>query len=360
MGSVFNGKMLSLSIFGESHGKAIGMVLDGFPAGMKIHTEDLKFHLQRRKPNNSDYSTKRKEEDDFEILSGIKNDITEGSPICIIIKNKDAKSNDYDSTVFRPSHADYTGYVRYKGFNDTAGGGHFSGRLTAPMVLAGSLCRQFLNEKHNIDIYSHIKSIGNIIDKNIDIDNINIESLYCNFPVCDENIKTKMQDIIKQTAENGDSIGGKIECIINGAISGIGSPIMQSVESRIASLLFCIPAVKGVEFGKGFGLCEMTGKNANDEIYCEKGKYYTKTNNNGGILGGITNGMPIIFTAGIKPTPSIAISQKTADKSGNNIDYKINGRHDACIVPRAVPVIESMAAIAMLDLYLEAFGYVNN
>ena len=357
MGSVFCGN-IKLSVFGESHGKAIGMVLDGFPAGMKIDLELLSNQLKRRSPNRSAYSTKRTEADSPEILSGVLGGVTEGSPICMQILNSDTRSKDYNSEIFRPSHADYTGFVRYKGFNDTAGGGHFSGRLTAPIVMAGTLCRQYLSEKFDVKIYSHIRSIGNIFDTIFDLDNIKDLSSK-QLPVNEENAKKQMQNLIEETAKNGDSIGGSVECIATGIKAGLGSPMIDGVESKLSSLIFAVPAVKGLEFGKGFELCKMAGSTANDSIKAEDGKFYTRTNNNGGVLGGITNGMPLTFTVAIKPTPSIALPQQTANKNGENIDYEIAGRHDSCIVPRVVPVIESVAAIVLLDLYLEAYGYEN-
>jgi chorismate synthase len=355
MGSVFCGN-INLSVFGESHGKAIGCVLDGFPAGMKIDEDFLKVQLKRRAPKSEVYSTKRSEADEYEILSGVKNGFTEGSPICFIIKNTDARSESYDSGVFRPSHADYTADVRYNGFNDASGGGHFSGRLTAPIVIAGTLCRQFLNEKYGVKIYSRIKSIGKIADNDISQNDIkDLSGL--DFPVCGEKAKKEMLAEIAAAAACGDSVGGSIECFASGVKAGLGSPMMRGVESRISSLLFAVPAVKGVEFGKGFKLCEMRGSEANDPIRAENGKFCTLSNNNGGIIGGITNGMPLVFTAAIKPTPSIALPQQTANKEGMNLQYQIKGRHDPCIVPRAVPVIESVAAVVLLDLYTEACGY---
>lgn len=362
MGSIFCGN-IKVSLFGESHGSAIGAVIDGFPAGVKIDKEYIESQLIRRRPKAAAYSTKRAEQDSPQFLSGVSGGVTTGSPICVQLINHDAVSADYDRDVFRPSHADYTGYVRYKGFNDSRGGGHFSGRLTAPLVIAGSLCRSYIKEKYNTGIFSHIKSIGGIEDipfsfseKNKIINDFNFSGL----EVFDKNAEKRMTELIENTAKQGDSLGGVIECCITGAHEGLGSPFMQGIESRLASLLFSIPAVKGVEFGKGFEICKMTGSQANDAIRAEGGRFYTLTNNNGGILGGISNGMPILFSVGIKPTASIAVKQPTATISGENIEHTIRGRHDACIVPRALPVVESAAAIIMLDLYLEKYGYANN
>lgn len=361
MGSVFCGN-LKISVFGESHGEAIGMVLDGFPPGMKIDTEFLLGEIARRRPKQADYSTKRKESDMPQILSGVLNGVTEGSPICMVIKNTDMKKSDYNTDVFRPSHADYTGFLRYKGFNDASGGGHFSGRLTAPYVLAGALCRQYLKQKFGVNIYSHIKNIGGVYDKPFDtVSGVCAydEILSGSLPVSDKNAEALMLNLINKTAKNRDSVGGSIECMVTGVKAGLGSPAAGGVESRLAPLLFAVPAVKGVEFGVGFGFAELTGSGANDVMEGRDGKIYTKTNNNGGILGGITNGMPLCFTVCIKPTPSIGQPQGTVNKYGENTLITVNGRHDPCIVPRAVPVIESVAAIALLDIYLEAYGYGN-
>lgn len=360
MGSVYKGN-INISVFGESHGSAIGVVIDNFPSGMKIDEDLLLFHLKRRAPSGAVYSTKRNEKDGFRILSGVKNGITEGTPICVVIENNDAKSSDYGNGIFRPSHADYTGFVRYKGFNDFSGGGHFSGRLTAPLVIAGTLCRQLLSQKHGVNLYSKINSIANIFDKEQELSEEKLKLLQDDiFAVFDQKSKADMLKEIENAANEGDSVGGSIRCYALGVKAGLGSPMMCGVESKLSSLLFSVPAVKGVEFGKGFDLAKMRGSTANDPIYAENGSFLTLTNNNGGILGGITNGMPVMFTAAIKPTPSIAIAQKTADSEGNNIDYNIKGRHDPCIVPRACVVIESVTAIGLLDLYLEATGYENN
>lgn len=361
MGSIYNGN-IKLSVFGESHGKAIGVVIDGFPAGMKIDYEFLNAQCMRRKPKNMPYSTKRAEDDSPEIVSGVKNDVTTGSPICMQIFNKDAHPSDY-ANVFRPSHADYTAYARYNGFNDLSGGGHLSGRLTAAMVMAGALCAQYIGENYGARIFSHIKSIGAILDKPFEFTDDNNLANSFDFSVLevfDQDAGKRMLEAIENAAKEGDSVGGSIECCALGVEAGLGSPIFGGIESRLASLLFAVPAVKGVEFGKGFEMCGMKGSEANDLIKSENGRFYTLTNNNGGILGGISNGMPVLFTVGIKPTPSIAKPQQTAAKNGENIKYTIKGRHDPCIVPRAVPVVESAAAVALLDLYLEKYGYAGN
>lgn len=369
------GKNLKISIFGESHGLGVGIVIDGLESGFEIDLDKLKEQMDRRKPGKNKLSTSRKEDDIPDIVSGFFEGKTTGTPLCAFIKNKDRKSTDYTQIMnnFRPGHADYTGFVRYNGFNDYRGGGHFSGRLTAPIVFAGAICRQIL-EKKGIKIISHIKSIKNINDLNFDYTNIDKEIIKrltkSEFPLIDKGLEEIMKQEILKAKENLDSVGGKIECAVLGLNAGIGSPMFESVESVISSMMFSIPAVKGIEFGEGFKISEMYGSEANDEMFVDDEKNIKSyTNNNGGIIGGITNGMPLIFTVAIKPTPSIAKSQKTVDitnirnksienntdiKNDNmdikNTEIKITGRHDPCIVQRAVSVIESATAIAILDM----------
>ncbi len=359
------GKNLKISVFGESHGSEIGVVIDGLEPGFEIDLEEVERQMDRRKPGKNRLSTARKEDDKANIVSGFFEGKTAGTPLCANIKNKDRKSADYTQIRdnFRPGHADYTGFVRYKGFNDYRGGGHFSGRLTAPIVFAGAICRQIL-EKKGIKIVSHIKSIRNIEDRSFDYTDIDknlIERLsYSDFPLIDESLEDSMKNEILKARENLDSVGGKIECAVVGIDAGIGSPIFDSVESVISSMMFSIPAVKGIEFGEGFDISRMYGSEANDEMYVDnEGKILSYTNNNGGVIGGITNGMPIVFTVAIKPTPSISSKQRTVNvadlrsyENGDvkNTEIEVNGRHDPCIVQRAVSVIESAAAIAVLDM----------
>ena len=359
------GKNLKISIFGESHGAEIGVVIDGLEPGFEIDLEEVERQMDRRKPGKNKMSTARKEDDKANIVSGFFEGKTTGTPLCANIKNKDRKSADYTQIRdnFRPGHADYTGFMRYKGFNDYRGGGHFSGRLTAPIVFAGAICRQIL-EKKGIKIVSHIKSIRNIEDRSFDhtdIDKNLIEKLsYSNFPLIDGHLEDSMKDEILKARENLDSVGGRIECAVVGIDAGIGSPIFDSVESVISSMMFSIPAVKGIEFGEGFDISRLYGSESNDEMYVDnEGKILSYTNNNGGVIGGITNGMPIVFTVAIKPTPSISSKQRTVNvadlrsyENGDikNTEIEVNGRHDPCIVQRAVSVIESAAAIAVLDM----------
>lgn len=358
------GKNIKISLFGESHGEAIGVVIDGLPAGLELDFDFIKREMSRRAPGRSRVSTPRKETDEIKILSGFFNGRTTGTPLCSIILNENKNSRDYDKikNILRPGHADYTGFIKYRGFNDYRGGGHFSGRLTAPLVFVGAIAKTVLKKK-GIIIGSHIKSIKDIEDSSFDYCNIDketVEALYNKeFAVLNDDVAQKMKDAILEAKEKGDSLGGIIEAAIINIEAGVGSPFFDSVESKLSQLLFSIPAVKGVEFGEGFNITKMTGSEANDEFIIEKGKIKTKKNNNGGILGGITNGMPIVFRVAIKPTPSILKEQDTVDIGlMQNVKLKVEGRHDACIVPRAVPVVEAVAAIGILDLLIEKDGYL--
>ncbi len=350
------GSKIKISIFGESHGNAIGINIDGLPSGLELNLEDIAYEMRRRAPGKSPLSTARSEDDIPEILSGYFNGITTGTPLCAIIRNTNTRSKDYSllKDVMRPGHADYSGNIRYKGFNDYRGGGHFSGRITAPLVFAGAICKQILKEK-GIIVAAHIKSIKDVKDKSFldsSLDLNYLDSLKSfELPLIDKSIEENMRKEILEAKEDMDSVGGTIECGVFGISAGVGNPFFDSVESTLAHLLFSVPAVKGVEFGRGFELTSMMGSEANDEIYYEDGEVKTKTNNNGGILGGITNGMPIIFTTAIKPTSSIGKAQNTINiSSKENTILKVEGRHDPCIVQRAVPVIEAVTAIAMVEL----------
>lgn len=349
------GENIKYSIFGESHGEAIGIVIDGLPSGVDIDLHLIRKEMKRRAPGINEFSTTRKELDQFEILSGYFNGYTTGAPLSMIIYNKNQRSSDYerDKVFIRPSHVDYTAYLKYNGFNDYRGGGHFSGRLTAPLVFAGAIAKQII-EKKGIKVGSHIYSIGNILDKpfeELDLNEQIIDKLSnTQFPVIDRLKSENMKNLILNVKEDGDSIGGIVECVILNLPPGLGSPFFDSLESKLAHILFSIPAVKGVEFGAGFKISYMKGSEANDEFYIEDDKIKTVTNNNGGILGGISNGMPIIFRVAFKPTPSIAKTQNTVDiNSKKNTTIEIQGRHDPCIVQRAIPVVEAVAAMVALD-----------
>lgn len=350
------GSKIKLSIFGESHGNAIGITIDGLPAGFSIDMDKIMMEMSRRAPGKSSLSTPRKESDIPEILSGYFEGKTTGTPLCAIIRNSNTKSKDYSKLkdVMRPGHADYTGAARYKGFNDYRGGGHFSGRITAPLVFAGAICKQILEVK-GIIVSAHINSIGKIKDCSFlesDISDELLNSFKENeLPLINTKLEDEMRQEILSTRSSGDSIGGTIECAILGVSPGIGDPFFDSVESTLAHLMFSVPAVKGIEFGKGFDISKMRGSEANDEYYLENGNIKTKTNNNGGILGGITNGMPIIFNVAIKPTASIFKEQNAVNiVTMEETTLCIEGRHDPCIVQRALPVIEAVAAIGITEL----------
>ncbi|MCR4925201.1 MAG: chorismate synthase [Clostridiales bacterium] len=352
------GEKVKISIFGESHGEAIGVTIDGLPAGERINLYELRMQVARRAPGGVIGSTPRSEADNFKILSGMLDDVTTGAPICCVIENHNTRSGDYSGlmTTPRPSHADYTAFVHYEGHNDIRGGGHFSGRLTAPLTIAGAFCRQILSN-NGIDIGAHIYSIGEVRDTPFDMENVDKEQLKDlnteKFCVIDDEAREIMQAEITKAREEGDSIGGIIECAAVGLPVGMGEPMFGGVESRIASILYGIPAVKGVEFGAGFEISKMRGSKANDTMYYDDGKVRTRYNNNGGILGGITNGMPLILRVAIKPTPSIAKEQDTVDlQTKENVRLSIKGRHDSCIAVRAVPVVESAVAVALLDMLL--------
>lgn len=349
------GKQLELSIFGESHGNSIGIVINGLPSGFAIDFDEMNREMQRRAPGNDLFSTTRSEKDLPQIVSGIFKGKTTGTPLCCLIKNQDNHASDYSvmEQVMRPGHGDYPGFIHYHGANDYRGGGHFSGRLTAPLVFCGALCKQILKEK-GIYIGAHIKQIGNVKDCSFSSDLITREILEDltkqAFPLLDPIKAALMQENIFSAKEEGDSVGGIVECAVIGLPAGIGDPFFDSVESTLAHLLFSVPAVKGVEFGMGFEMADKKGSQCNDAYFYEGNQVKTKTNHNGGILGGITNGMPVVFRTVIKPTPSIAKEQATINvKTRENTTISISGRHDPCIVPRALPVIESVCAIGIYE-----------
>ncbi len=348
------GENLKLSVFGQSHGPAIGMTLDGIPAGLPVDLEKLQTFLNRRAPGQNDWSTPRREEDRPEFLGGILDGFTCGAPLAAVIYNKNTRSGDYSNLKDcpRPGHADYTAQIKYGGFQDAAGGGHFSGRLTAPLCIAGGLCKQWLEEM-GITVQARIHTLAGIADAELDPVHPQIDQISSDFPVIDSEAGARMRDAIARAKDNQDSVGGIVECIITNLPTGIGEPMFGGVESKIAGIVYGVPAVKAVEFGAGFSSAFYTGQELNDEYTLKDGKIVTLTNFAGGILGGITNGMPVIFRAAIKPTPSISRPQQSVSLSREKIqELVIKGRHDPCIVPRAVPVIEAAAAIAIYDLIL--------
>lgn len=349
------GENLKLSIFGQSHGAAIGMTLDGIPAGLPVDLEKLQQFLGRRAPGQNDYSTPRREEDRPEFLSGLLNGFTCGAPLAAIIRNTNTRSGDYANLMDcpRPGHADYTAQVKYGGYQDAAGGGHFSGRLTAPLCIAGGLCKQWLEAK-GIRISAHIAAIAGISDTPFDPIQPQLDSVCTDFPVLNPQAGAKMREAVAAARMEQDSVGGIIECAVTGLPAGLGEPMFGGVEGRIAQIVYGIPAVKGVEFGIGFEAANLRGSENNDDFRMEEGKVVTSTNHCGGILGGITSGMPLLFRAAFKPTPSISRPQQSVSLAeGENRELVVKGRHDPCIVPRAVPVVEAAAAIAIFDMLLQ-------
>ena len=354
MSSTF-GNHLKLALFGQSHGPAIGITLDGFPAGMKIDMEALAAQMARRAPGNSAFATPRKEADLPKILSGVFEGRTTGQPLCAIIENTNTRSQDYGERMDlpRPGHGDYTGHVRYYGFEDFRGGGHFSGRLTAPIVFAGALCRQWLEQK-GVKFYGHILRLGGAEDVSLEKQLPGDDFYALPLPVLNAAARDQMAAAITDARSRGDSIGGVMEGMITGVPAGLGAPFFDSVESVLSHLFFAIPAIKGVEFGLGFEAAQYPGSFVNDPLRMEGDKVINETNHAGGILGGITNGMPITFRLAVKPTPSIAQAQKTVSLAkGENAELAVRGRHDPCILPRAVPVMEAMAAIGLMELWKE-------
>ena len=362
MGSTW-GNAIKISVFGESHGTGIGVVIDGFPSGVAYDEAFVLREMERRAPGRNKQSTQRKEPDLPVIQSGIYNGKTTGTPICALIQNLNQRSGDYAELAAqpRPGHADYTGMVRYKSCNDPRGGGHFSGRLTAPLVFAGAMCKLWLKAQ-GVLVGSHIQSIAQIQDMpfdDVDIQPEQLETLRnADYPVNNPRALDAMLAAIEEAREAQDSVGGVIECAAIGLPAGIGSPMLDTVEGRLSSLLFGVPAVKGVEFGAGFAFAALRGSHANDMFYQDGDMVKTETNNNGGINGGITNGMPLMFRVCIKPTPSISSVQQTLNiRTGKVEPLSIHGRHDPCIVTRAAPVVEAACAIALADLLREANGY---
>ena len=350
------GEHIHVSVFGQSHSPAIGVVVDGLPAGERVDMEELGRFLKRRAPGQNATSTPRKEADLPQFLSGLVDDVTCGAPLAALIENTNTRSQDYAQLRDkpRPGHADFTAQVKYGGFQDVAGGGHFSGRLTAPLCIAGGICLQIL-KRRGIEVAAHIASIAGEADRPFDPMGESVETLdalkRAPFPVMDEKAGERMRKAILQAKEEGDSVGGIVECLVTGVPAGLGEPMFGGMENRLAAALFGIPAVKGVEFGAGFGVATMRGSENNDPFTVKDGKLVTETNHAGGILGGITNGMPLVFRLAVKPTPSIAKQQQTVSLSKKQVEeLVVTGRHDPCIVPRAVPVVEAVTALVLTDL----------
>lgn len=352
------GKTLRVGVFGESHGAAIGVTVDGLPAGERIDMDELQTFLDRRRPGKNPLSTARRETDVPEFLSGLRDGVTCGTPLCAVIHNSDQHSADYAELADkpRPSHADYTAWVKWRGQADMRGGGHFSGRLTAPLCVAGGIAGQIL-ARRGVFVGAHLAAVGTEEDETFPLhptDELFRAVAAKPFPTLSDAAGERMQRVILDAREAQDSVGGIIECAAIGLPAGVGEPMFDGVENRLAAALFGIPAVKGVEFGAGFGSARLRGSENNDALRVENGRVVTETNRAGGILGGITNGMPLTLRVGIKPTPSIGQKQKTVSLSRmENTELTVHGRHDPCIAHRAVPVVEAVTACVLLDLLLE-------
>ncbi len=358
--SSYLGKNLRVSLFGQSHSQAIGVCMDGLPAGERVNLEELERFLQRRAPGRDETATPRKEGDKPNILCGLVDGVTCGAPLAAVIENTNTRSQDYTRfrDIPRPGHADYTAQVRYQGFQDAAGGGHFSGRLTAPLCIAGGIALQIL-ARRGIQVAAHIRSIEETEDRPFHASGEPPEVLYqlktAPFPVLDAGAGERMREAILAARREGDSVGGVVECMAVGLPAGVGDPMFGGMESRLAAALFGIPAVKGVEFGAGFQAARMRGSQNNDPFTLTDGKVTPVTNHAGGILGGITSGAPLVFRAAFKPTPSISREQASVSLSrGEGEILAVTGRHDPCIVPRAVPVVEAAAALVLLDALLDS------
>jgi len=354
------GNALSVTIFGESHGAAIGAVIDGLAPGLAVDEDFIHHQLSLRRPAGR-ISTARREADEFQILSGVYEGRTTGSPLCIVIPNADTKSGDYQTEIARPGHADYTAECKYHGYQDARGGGHFSGRVTAALVAAGAILIPALKGK-GITIGTHVARCAGVNDAPFAFDESELKAQLLDlneipFAVLDASAGEQMRAAIDAARADGDSVGGVLETAIVGLPAGIGEPWFDSVESLLSHALFSIPAVKGVEFGDGFALADRKGSEANDAFVVEDGLVSTKTNHNGGINGGIANGMPVVFRCAIKPTPTIAKLQETIDmKKKTNVEYGGRGRHDPCIVHRARVVVDSVAALVVADLLTQRYG----
>jgi chorismate synthase len=359
VGSLIGERFACMS-FGESHGKCVGMVVDGCPAGLQLDEADIQSLLDLRKPGETVITTQRKEEDKVEILSGVFNGFTTGAPICMLIWNREHDSRSYESivTIPRPGHSDYPAMVKYAGFSDYRGGGRFSGRLTATFVMAGAIAKKLLYHTLGIETIAYTVQIGRIRANDVDLEDAR-RNRYTNDTRCpDLEAARQMREAILRTRKEGDSLGGVIECICTGLPVGLGEPIFSSLEADISKAVFSIPAVKAVEFGSGFLGSEKKGSQNNDSFIIKNGKIVTKTNNAGGILGGLSNGMPIRMRIGFKPASSISLTQRTLDISTlSEVDLNVSGRHDPCVVPRAPPVVESIVSVIIVDHALRS-GFI--
>jgi chorismate synthase len=350
------GTLFSLTVFGESHGRCVGVVVDGCPAGLPLSEADVQKDLDRRRAGNTAASTSRKEEDRVEILSGVLNGFTTGAPVCMLVWNREADDSDYKKmkSKLRPGHADYTARIKYGGFNDWRGGGMFSGRLTAAFVMAGAVARKLL-DTIGVEVLAHTVAIGGITAKTAGITEIKKKAVKDSLFCADARAAGKMEALIEKVKREGDSLGGVIEGVAVNVPAGLGEPLFDTLDGDLAKALFAIPAVKGVEFGSGFSAASKKGSENNDPFVLKNNKIATSTNNAGGILGGLSSGMPLVVRVAVKPTASIAAEQKTVDIDAmKETTIKVGGRHDACIVPRAVPVVEAMMAVTLCDFAMRA------
>lgn len=352
------GSRIKVQIFGQSHSKAIGAVIDGLPSGIKPDMEKICRFMQRRAPGGSEITTKRHEKDEVQIVSGIVDGYTVGAPICAVINNTDIRSSDYAQLrdIPRPGHSDYSAFIKHGQFHDIRGGGHFSGRLTAPLCFAGALCMQLL-EKKGITVGAHIFSVADVNDAAFDAANVTASDLKAlmdkELSVINDEAGFRIKQRITAAKNEGDSVGGIIECAAVNVPAGIGEPMFDGIENRLAAAIFGIPAIKGIEFGAGFGAAKLKGSQNNDEFFYTDKTVKTRTNNHGGVLGGISTGMPIVFRVAVKPTPSIAMEQNSVSLSSHvNTVLSVKGRHDPCIVPRAVSCIEAVTAIVLADFLI--------
>ncbi len=347
------GKIFRITTWGESHGGAVGVVVDGCPSNIEISEEDIQKELDRRKPGQNHIQTARQESDTVNILSGIVDGKTLGTPISLLVWNKDTKGKDYNElrTKFRPSHADYTYFKKY-GIRDISGGGRSSARETVARVAAGAIAKKILKELYQVEIIAYVKQVFDIV-ANINLNKVRGKDIERNIVRCpDPKAAKKMEKLIVSTKKKGDTVGGIIGCVIKGCLPGLGEPVFDRFEAELSKSIMSIPSTKGFEIGSGFGCVYMLGSEHNDSFYSKKNKIHTKTNNSGGVQGGITNGEDIYFRVAFKPVATIFSEQKTVTISGENTVLKMEGRHDPCVLPRAVPIVESMAALVTLDFYL--------
>jgi len=350
------GRLFNITSFGESHGRCVGVVVDGCPAGLPIGEVDIQKEVDKRRPGGSTATTARAEQDRVEILAGISDGFTTGAPVCLLIWNEDIDDTDYEKIRYklRPGHADYTAHIKYGGFNDWRGGGRFSGRITATYVMAGAIAKKLLHTI-GVEIVAHTVEIGGITAKSLEFDEIKKNTGQDQLRCADPEASQKMNELITKTKEAGDSLGGIVEGIAVNVPAGLGEPVFDNLDGDLAKALLAIPAVKGVEFGAGFSAARKKGSENNDPFSIKDGRIVTLTNNAGGVLGGISSGMPVVVRVAIKPTSSIAIEQQTVDiKKMERTIIKVGGRHDVCIVPRAVPAVEAMMAVTLADFAMRA------